>query len=105
MLCCDVRHKVLRTPRAYQLIKDVVAQKPADMKGSVLKALLGAAGTTTSATRLTTSIGRCRQAASLSQWGGEVLRQLIQEALRHHHQGREATNADQQSQEEDSRGG
>jgi hypothetical protein len=39
MLCCDVRHKVLRTQTAYQLIKDVVAQKPADMQGSVLKAL------------------------------------------------------------------
>jgi len=42
MLCCDVSHKVLRTQTAYQLIKDVVAQKPADMQGSVLKALLGA---------------------------------------------------------------
>eukprot|EP00092_Neocalanus_flemingeri_P023338 GFUD01025304.1.p1 GENE.GFUD01025304.1~~GFUD01025304.1.p1 ORF type:complete len:970 (+),score=314.12 GFUD01025304.1:89-2998(+) len=42
MLCCDVSHKVLRTQTAYQLLKDVVAQKPADMQGSVLKALLGA---------------------------------------------------------------
>ena len=42
MLCCDVSHKVLRTQTAYQLIKDVVAQKPADLQGSVLKALLGA---------------------------------------------------------------
>jgi hypothetical protein len=42
MLCCDVIHKVLRRQAAYQLIKDVVAQKPADMQGSMLKALLGA---------------------------------------------------------------
>ena len=42
MLCCDVSHKVLRTQTAYQLIKDVLAQKPADTQGSVLKALLGA---------------------------------------------------------------
>ena len=42
MLCCDMSHKVLRTQTAYQLIKDVMAQKPADMQGSVLEALLGA---------------------------------------------------------------
>jgi len=42
MLCCDVSHKVLRTQTAYQLIKDVLAQKPTDTQGAVLKALLGA---------------------------------------------------------------
>ena len=41
MLCCDVSHKVLRTQTAYDLMKDVFAQKPADIQGSVLKALLG----------------------------------------------------------------
>jgi len=41
MLCCDVSHKVLRTQTAYQLLKDVVNQKPSDVQGAVLKALLG----------------------------------------------------------------
>ena len=42
MLCCDVSHKVLRSQTAYELIKDVMKQNPADLRGSVLKAVLGA---------------------------------------------------------------
>ena len=41
MLCCDVSHKVLRTQTAYDLMNDVMKQKPSDIRGSVLKALLG----------------------------------------------------------------
>ena len=40
MLCCDVSHKVLRTQTSYELIK-VLAQKPADTRAAVAKALLG----------------------------------------------------------------
>jgi len=42
MLCCDVSHKVLRTQTAYDLIKDVFAQKMPDSRAAVTKALLGA---------------------------------------------------------------
>jgi len=42
MLCCDVSHKVLRTQTAYDLIKDIIAQKLPDMQAAVTKALLGA---------------------------------------------------------------
>ena len=42
MLCCDVSHKVLRTQTAYDLIKDVLAQKLPDTRAAITKALLGA---------------------------------------------------------------
>ena len=42
MLCCDVSHKVLRTQTAYDLIKDIIAQKLPDMQAAVTKSLLGA---------------------------------------------------------------
>ena len=42
MLCCDVSHKVLRTQTAYDLIKDVIAQKLPDMQAAVTKSLMGA---------------------------------------------------------------